>query len=147
MAETARVRSWLYQTITTDATLLALTPTIGDRLYNGVAPAEAAYPFGVFQLLSGGNDLLGVGAVRIWADTLWLIKVVQKSKNGSVPATGSIEPIVNRIDALLHAQSGTVTNGVIWECVRERPFELPTVENGVGYVQLGAEWRIKASNV
>lgn len=147
MAESARIRSWLFQTITTDGPLLALTPTIGERLYNGVAPAAAAYPFGVMQLLSGGNDLLGVGGVRIWADTLWLIKVVQKSKNASVPATGSIEPIVNRIDALLHAKSGTVTNGVIWECVRERPFELPTVENGVGYVQLGAEWRIKASNI
>lgn len=145
MAETGRVRSWLFTTITTDAALLALTPTIADRLYNGVAPPGAAFPFGVMQLLSGGNDLMALGGIRIWADMLWLIKVIARSKSEQIPKSGSIEPIVDRIDALLHAKSGTVTNGVIWECVRERPFELPTVERGVGYVQMGAEWRIKAS--
>lgn len=142
MAETARTRSWLYQTFANDATLQALTPTIGTRIYLATAPVDAAYPFCTMQMLSGGNDLMGVGAVRIWANMLWLIKVITKGTS-----TGAIEPIVNRIDALLHAKSGTVTNGVIHECVRERPFELPTVENGVAYVQLGAEWRIKASNV
>jgi hypothetical protein len=141
VAETARTRSWLYQTICTDVTLLALTPTIGTRLYLGSGPVAAAFPFGVMQMLAGGNDLNAIGAVRIWSDMLWLVKVVTKGTS-----SGAIEPIVNRIDALLHAASGTVTNGVIHTCIRERPFELPTVEDGVAYIQIGAEYRIKASN-
>lgn len=143
MAETARTRAFIWSLLANDGTL---NPLIGAgsaaRIYNGVAPAGASYPFVVMQLLSGGNDLLGVGAIRIWSDALWLIKVVVKGTS-----SGPIEPIVNRIDALLHAASGTVTNGVIWECVRERPFELPTVENGVSYLQLGGEYRVRASNV
>ncbi len=107
----------------------------------GVAPAGTTFPYVIVQLLSGGNDLMGVGPYRIWADMLWLIKAVTKGSS-----TGPLEPIVNRIDVLLHAASGTVTGGVIHTCIRERPFELPTVENGVNYVQLGAEYRIKASN-
>lgn len=146
MAETARARAWIFTTLANDPTL---TPLIGAgqdaRVYHGIAKPGAAFPYVVFQLLSPGNDLLALGGIRIWADMLWLVKVITKSKSEDIPKTGSIEPIVDRIDALLHAKSGTVTSGVIWECVRERPFELPTVENGVGYVQMGAEWRIKAS--
>jgi hypothetical protein len=146
LAESARIRAWVAPLLEHDATLQALTPTIGDRIYNGVAPDDAEYPFLVMQLLSGGNDLFGVGAIRIWSDQLWLFKVIHKGGPKRV-SSGPIEPIVNRIDALLHAASGTVTNGVIWECVRERPFELPTFEKGVNYLQLGGEYRIKASNV
>lgn len=142
MAETARARAWVVAVLKDDTTL---GPLIGSgsaaRIYNGVAPAGARYPFVVMQLLSGGTDLMGVGAIRIWADMLWLIKAVTKGSS-----TGPLEPIVDRIDELLHGASGTVSGGVIWDCVRERPFELPTVENGVNFVQQGAEWRIKARN-
>jgi hypothetical protein len=135
VAETARTRAWIWGLLANDATL---SPLIGAgsaaRIYNGVAPAGTSYPYVVMQLLSGGNDLMAVGAIRIWADALWLIKAVTRGTS-----SGPLEPIVNRIDALLHAASGTVTNGVIWECVRERPFELPTVEDGVSYLQLGGE--------
>jgi hypothetical protein len=137
VAETARTRSWVYQLLTGDATL---APLVGTRVYNGIAPAGATFPYVVMQLLSGGNDLMGVGPTRIWADMLWLIKAVTKGSS-----TGPLEPIANRIDALLHAASGTVSGGVVHICVRERPFELPTVENGVSYVQLGAEYRVKVS--
>lgn len=139
MAETARIRSWLYQTITGDTTLAGL---IGTRFYHGVAPAGTQYPFVVAQMLSGGNDLLGVGGIRIWAAPLFIIKAVCKGSS-----TGPVEPVANRIDAVLHAASGTVTNGVIWECVRERPFDLPTLEDGVNYQQLGGEYRVRASQV
>lgn len=135
------MRSWLYQTFAGDSTLAPLIGGAAPRIYNGVAPAGSQYPFVVLQLLSGGNDLMALGAIRIWADMLWLIKAVTKGAS-----TGPLEPIANRIDQLLHAASGTVTSGVIWECVRERPFELPTVENGVSYQQIGGEYRIKASN-
>ena len=139
MAETARTRSWLYQTLTADPTIAA---GIGTRFFNGVAPASTQYPFCVAQLLSGGNDLMVLGGYRVWADMLWLVKFITKGSS-----TGPLEPLADRADQVLHAASGSVTNGVIWECIRERPFELPTVENGVNYVQIGGEYRIKVSVV
>jgi hypothetical protein len=136
MAETARARAWFYTVLTGDGQVTAL---MGTRLYNGVAPAgDVAYPYGVMQLLSGGNDFILVGGARLWADMLWLVKFVAKGTS-----TGPLEPLANRADALLHAKSGTVANGVIVECRRERPFELPVYEGGQAYVQLGAEWRVK----
>lgn len=138
MAETARTRAFIYLTLTGDATLAAL---IGTRCYHGVAPAGAAFPYVVFQMLSGGNDLLVLGGARVWADPLYLIKAVTKGSS-----TGPIEPIADRIDALLHAKSGTVTNGVIWVCVRERPHEQPELTDGVLFQNLGGEYRVKASN-
>lgn len=137
MSETARIRAWIYLTITGDPALAGL---IGTKCYHGVAPAGTAFPYVVFQMLSPGNDLIALGAARIWANPLYLIKAVTKGSS-----TGPIEPIDNRIDALLHAKSGTVTNGVIWECVRERPHEQPELTDGVMYMNLGGEYRIKAS--
>ncbi len=139
MAESARVRAFIFTTLTNDPTLAGL---IGNRAYHGVAPAQAQYPFVVFQMLSAGNDLLGVGTARIWSAPLFIVKAVCKGSS-----TGPVEPVANRIDQLLHSAAGTVTNGVIWECVRERPFDLPTNENGVVYQQLGGEYRFLASQV
>jgi hypothetical protein len=137
MAESARARSWLYQTLANDATL---TPLIGKRIYNGRAEQGAAFPYVVLQLLSPGNDLIVVGAARIWSDMLWLVKAVNKGTS-----TAALEPIADRIDALLHAKSGTVVGGVIHVAVRERPHELPERTDGVDYVNLGGEYRVKAS--
>lgn len=137
MSETARVRAFIYLTLTGDTALAAL---IGTRCYHGVAPAGVADPYVVFQMLSGGNDLMVVGAIRIWANPLYLIKAVRKGSS-----TGPLEPIADRIDALLHAKSGTVTNGVIWSVARERPHELPELTDGVQYSNLGGEYRFLAS--
>lgn len=139
MSETARVRAFIFTTLTNDPTLAGL---IGNRAYHGVAPAQAQYPFVVFQMLSAGNDLMTVGTARIWSAPLFIVKAVCKGSS-----TDPVEPVANRIDQLLHAAAGTVTNGVIWECVRERPFDLPTNENGVFYQQLGGEYRFLASQV
>ncbi len=135
MSETARARAWIYTTLMNDPVVLGL---VGNRVYHAVAPADAQYPFVIFQLRSGGNDLRGVGMTRIWAEPLYLIKAICKGTS-----SGSIEPVVNAIDAALHGKSGTVTNGVIVECFRERPFELPTDENGTMYMQLGGEYHFR----
>jgi hypothetical protein len=137
LAESARARAWIYTTLANDATLQA---RIGQRVYHGVAPAGTPFPYVVFQMLSGGNDLMVLGGARVWADPLYLIKAVDKGSS-----TGNIEPVADRIDALLHAKSGTVTNGVIWSAIRERPHEQPELTDGVMYQNLGGEYRLLAS--
>lgn len=143
MAESARARAWIWSLLANDATL---SPLIGAgsaaRIYHGVAPAGAALPYVIMQQLSAGNDLYVVGMARIWTDPLYLVKAVCKGSS-----TGPIEPIANRIDALLHKGSGTVTNGVIWTCKRERGHELPEVSDGVQYQNLGGEYRVTVTQV
>jgi hypothetical protein len=144
LAESARARSWLYQTLANDTTLAngapPSTPGIGKRIYNGRAEQGAAFPYVILQLLSPGNDLIVVGGQRIWSDMLWLVKVVNLGIS-----TAKIEASADRIDALLHAKSGTVVGGVVHVAVRERPHELPERTDGVDYVNLGGEYRVKAS--
>jgi hypothetical protein len=137
MSETARARAWIYTRLANDPTMQGL---VGQRVYHGVAPAGTQFPYVVFQLLSPGNDLLVVGGARVWAEPLYLVKAVVKGTS-----TGQIEPVADRIDALLHAQSGTVTNGVIWAATRERPHEQPELTDGVMYQNLGGEYRLLAS--
>jgi hypothetical protein len=144
VAESARARSWIWQTLANDTTLAngspPSTPGIGKRIHNGRAPQGEKFPLVIMQLLSPGNDLIVVGGQRIWSDMLWLVKVVNEGTS-----TAPIEASADRIDALLHTKNGTVVGGVVHVAVRERPHELPERTDGVDYVNLGGEYRVKAS--
>jgi hypothetical protein len=136
VAETVTIRRWLFATLTADA---PLTATVGHRIYHGVAPADVAYPFVVYQLLSPGNDRIALTGARAWVDTLWLVKVVVQANS-----SGGVEAAADRIDALLHNGRGTASGGIVIESRRERPHELPEVTGGVRYLNLGGEYRIRA---
>ena len=137
MAETARARSFVWQLLSADATLL---PLIGPRIFREVAPGDSAYPFVVIRLLSPGNDLLVVGGRRIWAHPLFLIEAITKGTS-SAP----LEPIANRIDQLLHLASGTVSNGFVHSIERERPADRVIDESGQRFSALGGEYRVRVS--
>jgi hypothetical protein len=138
VAEDARARSWIIQTIKGDTTL---APLIGGRVHHGPAPPKEPEPFVTVELLSPGNDLIVVGGARVWSNMLWLVKVTISGNS-----TAKLEPIVDRIDVLLHNKSGTVVGGVIHNAVRERPYGAPPFQdNGKTFVQEGGEYRVKAS--
>lgn len=137
MAPSARARSWIFQRLKDDPTLGAQIGTgSAARIYKDKAPASTQYPFVVMQFVAG-TYLRGVGPFRIWADMLFQIIVVTRGSS-----TGPIEPIVDRIDDLLHAGSGTVTGARIEECTAEGPLELPSPPEG-DFARLGNEYRIK----
>lgn len=135
MAETITVRKWIVSRIAANA---PLTTALGGRVYFGIAPQGAADPYMVMQLQSPGNDLLALGAYRIWADTLWLLKVVKKGASGL-----GLESIVDQLDALFHNTSATTPDGSIWSSVREGPFDQVEVDGGDFYVSVGGFYRIK----
>lgn len=136
MAEITTVDAWLYATLSADATLTGL---VGTRIYLDQAPEGASFPFVVFQLQAAERDLVVIGGGRVWSSGLWLVRGVDKATSFT-----TLKSIEARIDALLHAKSGSVTGGTVYECVREEPFRLTEVVDRVRYLHLGGIYRIKA---
>jgi multidrug efflux pump subunit AcrA (membrane-fusion protein) len=64
---------------------------------------------------------------------------LQALEEGSRP-----EDIAKRIDAVLHAASGSNVDGVIIACTRLRPFQLTELTDGVQYRHLGGFYRLLA---
>lgn len=143
MAETARARAFIASTLKGDATFKALSSGIENRIFDRPAPAGTAYPLVRLELRSPGEDLMVIGAQRIWSSPLILVYVATDK-----PSTGSIELLADRLDALLHRASGTLaaTSGAgaasIWTCIRERPFDLPDSSVSPAVSRLGGEYRV-----
>lgn len=140
MAETARARAFIATLLKGDDDLKALAPGIEDRIFDRPAPAKTPFPLVRMEVRSPGEDYLLLGGARGWANPLILVYVVTDK-----PSSGSIEPLADRIDALLHRASGAVADGVIWECTRERPFDLPDASTSPAASRLGGEYRFKVS--
>jgi len=133
--ELVHIDEWITSVLTADT---ALTDEVGDRIYAGQAPEQAAFPFVLFNQQSA-IDVLGVGAVRIFLNATYLVRVV-----GDTESYVSLRPAADRIDALLHDVRAVVPDGHVLFSVREQGFsmvestELPLVQ----YRHLGAIFRI-----
>lgn len=134
--ETAIVAKWLYTTLSGDATLMSLAP---GGVFDVIAPKGTAYPFVQFQF-QAGTDLMVIGGYRVLVNSVWMVAVIAQTEE-----LGDVFPAGDRIDALLHRQSGTVTGeGLILSCVRERPVNPPPwPENGLVYRRYGGDYRIQ----
>src|SRR5438105_12141746 len=118
--EVAAADEFIFNALNGEATL---TPLV-HGVWNTQADEGTAYPIVVNQMLSGIH-YAAVGAVRIWANLVYLIKVIGETADYS-----SLSAAVARIDALLHRASGTAADGTVWACVREQVIRMPdSVEN------------------
>ncbi len=137
MSEIVRVLKWLTDKLTGDTTLLAL---VSGVFYN-FAPSGTAYPFVIMKQLRV-EDVSVVNGVRVMVSGDWLVEAV-----GIGNDLMSLQPIADRIDALLHRASGAVTGGgEVFASVRVEPFELVEDYEAVGevYAHLGGVYRIWA---
>ena len=129
---------WLATTLKADAQLAALVDT---RIFNKRRPSETTpFPCVIFQMQAAGDDLLVLGGVRVWSPLLFLVRGIAEQLSNE----GNLATIANRIDAVLHAQSGTATAGTVWVAVRERPFQMSEIINGRTFAHLGGLYRIQA---
>jgi hypothetical protein len=89
---------WLYEQLTTDSQLSA---ALGGRVYVDVAPQGAQYPLTILTLVSAhqvGNLFSDrVMDVEIWQVAIWT----------DAPSYIVIEPIADRVRAILHKSRGT----------------------------------------
>lgn len=135
MIEIARAMEWIHDTLAADTDISNLVST---RIYDGVAPQGAAYPFIVFNH-QGGADARGVGTYRAFDNSLYQVKAVTQSES----YTSSIL-IADAIDAVLQGASGTKDGGYIGPAVREQSLMLTEVSKGIVYKSAGGLYRLLA---
>lgn len=127
---------WIYGILSVDATLVGL---VGSRIYRGMAPLNATFPCVVFFYMPGGQDVRGTGTYNIMVSGYWVIKAIDR--NNSPASAGTI---ADRIDTLLHGQSGAVSGGAVLACVRDEPVSFTELVDGALYQHVGGMYRIYA---
>lgn len=132
--ETRYVDAWLDTILRNDTILAGL---VGDRIYNMLAPPEAALPLIVWSY-QGGTDLMALGAHRILANVLYQVKTIAQGFSFA-----TLRAIADRCDTLLHGTTGAVAGGLILSSVREQIVQFTEIEEGVPYRHLGGLYRIQ----
>ncbi|NPV85986.1 MAG: DUF3168 domain-containing protein [Anaerolineae bacterium] len=133
MTSVLTAERWVVGLLREDATMQSL---VAGRIYSGVVPQSAVYPFVLVQRVSS-RTVMGVGTAVIMWDELVMVKGVDKAESYS-----TLETIMNRVRGVLHGASGDVTNGIVIGCVEERTIMYPEVVDGVQYRHLGIEFRV-----
>src|SRR5690242_13267232 len=135
--ETTIAETWIFQQLAGDSTLAALIGgATHPRIYSDQAPQGAAYPYVAIAMLSD-RSVLTQNGIRVMENIVYIVKAVEKTASYA-----DITSIANRLDALLHKQSGTVTGGLVLSCTRENIIRFPETKNGVEYRHLGPQVRI-----
>lgn len=130
MDELTRVDAWLQTTLTGDATLATL---VDGRVFADIAPQGTPGPFIVHQF-QGGADNIGNGGNRVLVNGVWLVRVVAQT-DSYLP----LQPIADRIDAVLHRGAG----GAVLTCTSEQPYRLTESAEGASWRHLGRLFRIQ----
>ncbi len=135
MQESARVEEWLYTVLSGDAALAALV----SGVYGYLAPQGTASPWVTFSH-QAGTDVMVVGTARIMTNFLYQVKAT-----GSGESMAALKAVADRIDAVLQAASGTVSDGRIISCVREQDLVMVETDlSGTRWNHAGGIYRIYA---
>lgn len=141
MAESNAAAKWIYTRLIADA---QLTAVVGTKIYIDIPPQTTppvAPPFVLYSMLSG-VPLRTVGRYVVWSDMIWLIYTVDETQSYA----GAIKTGADRIDTVLHAQSGTNVDGIVHACVRIMAYQQQDpIVNGRIVKKLGGQYRIYAS--
>jgi hypothetical protein len=133
MIEVARGLLWIYEKLANDATLAGL---VDDRIYDGIAPEGAAFPYVIYNFQAGADTVV-VGAARVLNSGLYLVKAVAETQSYSGPAE-----IADRIDDLLQAASGAADDGLILGANREQPIMYVEAVDTIQFRHVGGLYRI-----
>jgi hypothetical protein len=129
------VERFLYTTLTGDATLAAI---VGTRVFGHAVPPAATRPYVFYTLVDPGEDLSEVGAVRIWSNMIYVVRIVNKTE--SYP---SLEAGSTAITNALHRASGSNISGAVVACIKEAPFAFIEIDqDGSQLRHLGSRFRL-----
>ena len=121
----------IYTQLSTPAT--TLYGLVGARVYDLLAPPNAAFPFVVYQHQAGGDQNMEP------VDRLDMLYMV-KSFAGSLSSALAIDDAARD---RLHKQALTVSGWTCLSVVRENEIALSEVVNGAPIFQVGALYRIR----
>jgi len=135
VSEIVSAEKWLHTVLTGDATLM----TKASDVYSGLAPQDATLPMVYITLHRESNDLTALGARRIWSTLHYAVRGVAETGSWG----GDLKTMADRIDAVLHAKSGSSVEGTVYECIREQPFALIEQANGRQFRHLGGLYQLR----
>lgn len=122
------------------AVAATLAGIVGDRIYEGAAPAGSLYPAVVFNLLAG-SDQSAQGDVRIFSKPLYLVKIVTQQES-----FGLASQAYAIVDFLLQGAYGYVSvNGTLYfisRCNREAAVEYAEEKELGRFSHLGGKYRL-----
>jgi|SRR6185312_586119 len=108
--------------------------------HNKVAPIDVTTPCIVYASATG-NDLMVIGAQRIWNDGLYTV-----TAQGPMSEAEAVYALAGTLDATLHGRGGViVANGgvLMLSCTREQTIDLNSpLENGMQWLQVGGIYRL-----
>lgn len=143
--EVGAASTFLYGRLTAPGTTLQAVATqlqgiVGDRIFEGAAPAGATYPAIVFSLLAS-SDQSAQGDVRVFTRPLYLVKAIAKQE--SFAAASQAYALV---DELIQGAMGYVTvNGTLYfvqRCNRESQIEYPEERELQRFSHTGGKYRL-----
>lgn len=132
--ETTRADQWIWETIQGSVGLLDV---VDDRVYADVAPGGTVWPAVVYQY-QGGGDILTQETSRVLHSGVWLIRIIQPTRSYL-----EMQPAADLLDTLFHSTAGTAGDGVVYSSVREAPYRLLEVDDGVEFRHLGGLYRLQ----
>lgn len=133
---------WLYARLSGDAQMQSL---VGGRIYRGVAPQDADYPFVAFNTVAYGAEPAAGG----WKRPLRSVDVAVTAWNRGADWQ-AVAPIVQRIEELLHWPDGSFSqSGLVVVGAKRVGATAPVdrTEDGERYIGAGAVYRIFISEV
>lgn len=143
--EVGAASTFLYGRLTAPGAALQAIATqlqgiVGDRIYEGAAPAGSTYPAIVFSLLAS-SDQSAQGDVRVFAKPLYFVKVITQQE--SFAAASQAYALV---DELIQGGSGYVTvNGTLYfvqRCNREAQVEYQEGKELQRFSHIGGKYRL-----
>lgn len=135
MFELTVAEKWMVATLGADVTIAA---AVGTKIYTHVIPEGTAFPY-IFITFQGGSDVLTNGAYRIMSNLRYAVRAVSNATSNE-----SARPIADRIDTVLHGKQGTVDLGVVLSAVRDSPFFMIEVRDGMHLRHVGGIYRVSS---
>lgn len=132
--ELITVETWLRQRLASNLV------GVQNRVFVDAAPRGTQYPYVIYQLQTP-EDVRTLNGTRIMTTGTWIVKAIMQTATYA-----DLSSIAAAIDSQLHkAQYHTdVGSGAVLACVRERPFKMSEVNDGLLILHLGGFYRIYA---
>lgn len=137
------VRRAVYGKMSSDTTLNNLlgTPAPGysKSIYHNSAPANADFPYVVFNKMSG-VPTEAHGDPSAMENDIWLIKGIDSEEAGRT--ADRVEAVAARLNAVLNDGTLSISGGTLLYLRRQSDVEYAEVTDGVQYVHAGALYRL-----
>jgi hypothetical protein len=133
MTELATVEQFIFQKLQADP---AISVAVGIRIYNAGSVNNPGYPLIQFMSMAP-NDVYGVGYCRMAVRDLYLVEAI-----GYDCGFEAIDPLADRIDAVLQGQHLALPSGQVMSCLRESPYRRREFDSGVLFYHAGGMYKV-----